>query len=104
MEQRGRVLGQRVALVHAKIFIILLIGHYKVFIRHLEHLFTISGIKIKIGRLCNMALRISLEPRWLLLRREASFGLLAKLLQEILELVTEVVFGQFNKNTVLVVF
>ena len=51
-----------------------------------------------------MALRISLEPRWLLLRRMASFGLLAKLLQEILELVTEVVFGQFNKNTVLVVF
>ena len=51
-----------------------------------------------------MALRISLEPRWLLLCREASFGLLAKLFQEILELVTEVVFGQFNKNTVLLVF
>jgi len=34
----------------------------------------------------------------------APFGLLAKLFQEILELGTEVVFGQFNKNTVLVVF
>ena len=51
-----------------------------------------------------MALRISLEPRRLLLCRVSPFRLLAKLLQEILELSAEVVLSQLTKNTVLVVF